>query len=108
MSQFTAEVASRALGYRTTRTGEPIVRFSDGIGKVAISLETRTDEQLENDGRLHPDPVVREQALYNLIHRNGAQALSIVESAVLNDPDPMVRINVLWAIEHMDSERVAR
>ena len=36
-------------------------------------METRSDEELENDGRLHPDPVIREQALYSLIQRRGVQ-----------------------------------
>jgi len=108
MSQISTQIAEKLEGFIPSRKGEPIIRFCDGIGKVAISLETRTDEELEQDGRLHPDPVIREQALFNLIYRRGAKALPLVEAAVLNDPDTLLKINVLWAIEHMDSERVAR
>ena len=109
MSQTSTHVAGKLLeGFRGTRVGEPIVRFCDGLGKVAISLETRSEDELENDGRLHPDPVVREQALYNLIYKRGLNAMPVVESVLLNDPDPLLRINVLWAVEHMDSERCAR
>src|SRR5579872_2427372 len=78
MSHISTNVADKLTALRVTRIGEPIVRFSDGIGKVAISLETRTDEELENDARLHPDPVTREQALYNLIQRRGPQAMPVV------------------------------
>jgi len=71
MSSITTNVADKLNALRVTRIGEPILRFADGIGRVAISLETRTDEELEHDGRLHPDPVIREQALYSLIQRRG-------------------------------------
>jgi hypothetical protein len=108
MSSITTNVADKLNALRVTRIGEPILRFADGIGRVAISLETRTDEELEHDGRLHPDPVIREQALYSLIQRRGLQAMSVAEAAVMTDPDPLVRINVLWAVEHMDTERCAR
>lgn len=88
--------------------GEPILRFSDSMKGVAISLERRTDDELAHDGRNNPDPVLREHALYQLLTRRGTAALDVAEEALFQDPDPQLRINVLWLIETMDSERVAR
>lgn len=79
--------------------GDPIVKFSESMKGVAISLERRDDEELAEDGRHHRDPVVREHALYQLITRQGSRALSVAEEALFNDPDPQLRINVMWLLE---------
>src|SRR5436853_3128054 len=89
------------------RAGDPIRRFSKTIGRAAISLESRSDEELEHDGQTNPDPAFREQAFYQLLHRKGEDALDAVEDALLNDSDPQVRVNLLWALEGIDSERCA-
>jgi hypothetical protein len=100
-------IAEGAHRFRTARQGDPVTRFRDAIRPVAISLETRTDEELVSDGRLHPDPVIREHALYNLIDRQGVQALPVVKAALFNDPDADLRINLLWAIENLASNTCA-
>jgi hypothetical protein len=41
---------------------------------IGISLDTRTDEELIDDATGHRDAAVREQALYTLAHRKGADA----------------------------------
>jgi hypothetical protein len=66
---------------------------------VAFTLERRTDEELAYDGRRNPDPVLREHALYHLITRKGSEVLPIARAAVLEDADPLLRINVLWLLQ---------
>lgn len=85
--------------------GDPIVRFHDSVKVAAIDLERRTDDQLAFEGRRHLDPVVREHALYQLLRRQGAEAMSVIEEALFADPDPQLRINLLWALEGTPSER---
>lgn len=84
--------------------GDPILRFSDSIKSVAISLERRSSEELQVDGRNDPDPVAREHALYQLITRSGRLALPTLEEALFDDPDPQLRINVLWALESLGAD----
>lgn len=87
---------------------DPITRFSDSIKQAAIHLDNRSREELEAEGRNNPDPVIREQALYQLIEQVGADSLPIVEAALSNDPDPDLRINVLWAMLRLPSDRCKR
>lgn len=85
--------------------GDPIVRFSESMKGVAISLERRTDEELAEDGLHHPDPVIREHSLYQLITRRGSDALQTAEQALFGDPDAQLRINVMWLLEGVAHER---
>lgn len=93
--------------FRELERGDPIIRFGNSIRHAALDLETRSDAELEADGRNHPDPVIREHALYQLIDRKGAAALPVAEAAIFDDPDPQLRVNVLWAIEGLGHERCA-
>jgi hypothetical protein len=88
--------------------GDPILRFRDSMKSVAITLERRTDEELEEDGRNNPDPVLREHALYQLITRRGQHAVGAAEAALLDDPDAQLRINVLWLLEKCASHDARR
>lgn len=99
---FAEEVRARAL--RPTE-GDPIVRFSESMKRIAFSLEARSHEELEVAGRTHPDPVMREHALYQLITRRGTSALEVAEAALFDDTDAQLRINVLWLLENVPSPR---
>lgn len=88
--------------------GDPITRFADSMRGVVISLEMRSAEDLALDASVNPDPVMREHALYQLVDQNGVEAMPDVERALFNDPDPEVRINVLWLLESLDTERCAQ
>src|ERR1043166_7682604 len=87
--------------------GYPISRFADSMRGVVISLEMRSAEDLALDASVNPDPVMREHALYQLVDQIGPAAIPDVERALFNDPDPEVRINVMWLLESLDSERCA-
>jgi hypothetical protein len=88
--------------------GDPIVRYSDSMKINAISLERRSDEELEAMGRTHSDAAMREHALFQLIIRKGQGALALAEEAVFGDPDASLRINVLWALEDIVGDGAKR
>jgi hypothetical protein len=87
--------------------GDPVIRFSKAIKKAATSLETRTAEELIVEGLQNPDPVLREQALYQLLDQQGEAALPVIEEALFDDADAQLRVNLLWAIEALESDRCA-
>lgn len=101
---FAEETRARSRAF----VGDPIHRFSDSMKSVAISLERRTDEELAEAGRNNPDPVLREHALYQLITRQGSQALRVAEAALFDDPDPLLRINVMWLLEGIVADKASR
>ena len=90
-----------------TRTVErdPIRRFSESMQGVVISLEMRSADELALDAKVNPDAALREHALYQLVDKLGPEALPHIETALFNDPDPQVRINLLWTLESLDHER---
>src|SRR5262245_32620166 len=98
---------ARANGLRAFN-GDPILRFSDSMKSVAVSLERRSDEELAFDGRHNADPVMREHALFQLITRQGRAALDVAEEALFDDPDSQLRINVMWLLQTIEHERVRK
>lgn len=97
----TDELSVRQFNHVTY--GDPTTRFSESIQKAAISLENRSNEQLAQDGRTLDDPVLREFALYQLIARRGVDALPVLREALFEDTDTDLRVNVLWALEWLES-----
>ncbi len=85
--------------------GDPTTRFSESIHHVSTSLEQRLTEELIRDGRTSFDAVTREFALYQLLAREGSRCIDTLEAAAHEDPNTDVRINVLWALEWLDSAR---
>ena len=88
-----------------TTLGDGVSRFGEAMPRVAIDLETRSDEALLADCRDHADAVIREQALYSLVRRQGVKALPALERALFNDADEQLRINALWLLEGMQSAK---
>ena len=84
--------------------GDPTTRFEDMVARVSVNLEKRTDQQLIQDGLSLPDPALREHALYQYLARNGAEALPIIRQALFEDTDTDLRINLLWALEWLQSD----
>ena len=85
--------------------GDPVVRFEDMIAMSAVSMEKRTDAELIRDGRTDNDPAIREQALYEYLNRHGVESLPVIEQALKEDTDTDLRINLLWALEWIESDR---
>lgn len=84
--------------------GDPTTRFEDMIARVSVNLEARTDQQLVKDGFELPDPALREHALYQYLARNGAEALPVIRRALFEDTDTDLRVNLLWALEWIQSD----
>jgi hypothetical protein len=86
------------------RFGDPTTRFEDSVRSAAFSLDRRSDDELLYDARQLADPALREQALYQYLHRHGAGALHEIRRALFEDTDTDLRINLLWALEWLRSE----
>src|SRR6267142_6642775 len=103
----TATINGEELTFKATENllyGDPTTRFEDMIARVSVNLEKRTDEELVHDGRNLQDPAFREHALYQYLARNGAEALPVIREAIFEDTDTDLRINLLWALEWLQSE----
>jgi len=87
--------------------GDPTIRFEEAIARAALSLEIRSDAELIRAGMQDTDPVLREHALFQYLARHGAEALPIIRRALLEDNDTDLRVNVLWALEWLESEECA-
>jgi len=102
--------------YRTTLSavdprfvaGDPAAWSSDfgyALDKVAIRLDNRTNEELRHAARHHPDPAMREQALFEYADRDHADAMELLRDAVRDDTNREVRWDALWAIEKLGGPR---
>src|SRR5947209_5003187 len=103
----TASISGEELTFRASEHllyGDPTTRFEEMVARVSVNLERRTDEQLIGDARHLPDPALREHALYQYLARNGADALPVIQEALLEDTDTDLRVNLLWALEWLRSD----
>jgi len=100
------------FAYRTTLStvdprfvaGDPAAWSSDfgyALDKVAIRLDNRTNDELRDAARNHPDPAMREQALFEYADRDHADAMALLSEAVRNDTNRELRWDALWAIEKL-------
>lgn len=84
--------------------GDPAAWASDfgyALDRVAIRLDSRPDAQLRDQALSHPDPAMREQALFEYADRDHADAIELLAQAVASDADRQVRWDALWAIEKL-------
>lgn len=99
------------FGYRTTLSldpryvaGDPAAWASDfgfALDRAAARLDTRTDAQLRHDALSHPDPVMREQALYEYADRDLPDAFELLAESVRTEQQRDLRWDALWAIEKL-------
>lgn len=99
------------FAYRTTLSmdprlvsGDPAAWRSDfgyALNRAAVRLDTRTDAELLHDAFNDPDPVVREQSLYEYADRDHADAYEVLAESVAKETDQDLRWNALWAIEKL-------
>src|ERR1700742_4168288 len=81
----TATVNGEELSFKAEEGllfGDPTARFEDMIARVSA---------------------YRENALYQYLARNGADALPVIKRALFEDTDTDLRVNLLWALEWMQS-----
>jgi hypothetical protein len=108
MSQLIPTIAeeSHIRAFQGLPHYDTVIPFGDSLKFAALSLPGRLDvEQLEHEVRTHRDPVLREQALYQLLAQQGSAALPIVEEILFEDRDADLRINLMWALQGLGDER---
>ncbi|MEV0083535.1 MULTISPECIES: HEAT repeat domain-containing protein [Saccharopolyspora] len=100
------------FAYRTTLSnvdprfvaGDPAAWASDfgyALDRVAIRLDNRSNDQLREQAFQHPDPAMREQALFEYADRDHEDAVALLAEAARTDQDRQVRWDALWAIEKL-------
>jgi hypothetical protein len=100
------------FAYRTTLSnvdprfvaGDPAAWASDfgyALDRVAIRLDNRSNAELRSAALTHPDPAMREQALFEYADRDHADAVELLAEAVRTDTNRELRWDALWAIEKL-------
>ncbi len=100
------------FSYRTTLSnvdprfvaGDPAAWASDfgyALDRVAVRLDNRANAALLDEALCHPDPAMREQALFEYADRDHPDAIELLTQAVEEDVNRQVRWDALWAIEKL-------
>jgi hypothetical protein len=102
-----------ALGYVDPRyvAGDPAAWASDfgyALDRASIRLDARPGDELIDVGLTHPDPMMREQALFEFADRNEGDAIPVLAEAAARDEDQQVRWAALWAIEKLGGVGAAK
>lgn len=103
-----AETSSTGPGWDHYLKGDPALlnsEFGDVLDRTAVRLDIRTDDQVVHEALNHPDPMIREQSLYQAMDRKLPEAIDLIDEAVASDSDRQVRWNALWALEKMGGPR---
>lgn len=75
--------------------------FGHALDRIAVRLDPRTDVELRHAAESHPDPMMREQALFEYADRNHPDAIEFISDRIVNDTDRQLRWDALWAIEKL-------
>src|SRR5919107_1022285 len=73
--------------------------FGHALDRIASRLDYRPNEVLRHEALNNPDPMMREQALYEYADRNHDDAVELLSHSVRRDPERQVRWDALWANE---------
>jgi hypothetical protein len=90
--------------------GDPAAWASDfgyALDRVAVRLDSRTNAVLREQALHHPDPALREQALFEYADRDHADAIELLTEAIKRDSDRQVRWDALWAVEKLGGPEAA-
>jgi len=116
LDEFSSEEkAALELGYRSAlnwmssrnNAKDPAAWASDfgaALDRVAIRVDMRSSDELRHLVTNHPDPVMREQALYEYADRNEEDSIELLKQAVKYDNNRQVRWDALWALEKLGGE----
>jgi hypothetical protein len=102
-----------AIGYVDPRyvAGDPAAWASDfgyALDRAAVRIDTRTSEELRDAAFAHPDPAMREQALYEYADRDEPDAIEVLAEAAQRDSDQQLRWDALWALEKLGGIEAVR
>jgi hypothetical protein len=107
------------FAYRTTLSsvdprfvaGDPAAWASDfgyALDRVAVRLDNRSNDELRRQAVEHPDPAMREQALFEYADRDHGDAIELLTQVARRDEDQQVRWATLWAIEKLGGPEAVR
>jgi hypothetical protein len=107
------------FAYRTTLSsvdprfvaGDPAAWASDfgyALDRVAVRLDNRSNDELRRQAVEHPDPAMREQALFEYADRDHGDAIELLTQVARRDEDQQVRWATLWAIEKLGGPEAGR
>jgi hypothetical protein len=99
-----ARYTARGSADPRTVTGDPAAWASDfgyALDRVARRLDQRSSDELRGAALTHPDPAMREQALFEYADRNEEGAIELLSEAIAHDEDRQVRWDALWAVEKL-------
>jgi len=82
--------------------------FAHALDSVAVRLDFRTNATLRREALEHPDPMMREQAIYEYADRHVSDAIDLLAEVARHDPDRQVRWDALWAIEKLGGNEAIR
>jgi hypothetical protein len=102
-----------AIGYVDPRyvAGDPAAWASDfgyALDRAAVRIDTRSSDELREAAFTHPDPAMREQALYEYADRDELDAIQVLSEAAQKDADRQVRWDALWALEKLGGLEAVR
>lgn len=75
--------------------------FGRALDRVSARLDPRPNAELRRVALQDPDPVMREQALYEYADRQNDDAVELLCEAAAYDTDRQLRWDALWAIEKL-------
>jgi hypothetical protein len=107
------------LGYRSAVAyvdpryvaGDPAAWASDFgyvLDRAAVRIDGRTGDELREAAFAHPDPAMREQALFEYADRDEPDAIAVLAQAAATDSDQQLRWDALWAIEKLGGLEAVR
>jgi hypothetical protein len=79
--------------------------FGHALDRVSARLDARPNLELKPQALSHPDPAMREQALYEYADRDRSAGIDLLCEAVRRDADRQVRWDALWAIQRLGGVR---
>jgi len=82
--------------------------FAHALDRVSGRLDARKNAELRTQARQHPDPMMREQALYEYADRRVDDSLDLLCEVAGQDTDRQVRWDALWAIEKLGGVEAIR
>jgi hypothetical protein len=75
--------------------------FAHALDRIAVRIDRRSNGDLRQAALTNPDPVMREQAIFEYADRNLPDALEFISGVARRDTSQAVRWNSLWAIQKL-------
>ena len=84
--------------------GDPAAWASDfgfALHRAAVRLDTRSDGELREDALNNPDPILREQAVFEYADRDLPDVYELLREFIVTEKVRELRWDALWALEKL-------